>query len=215
MKSKIHLSIGIAGRLYRNEDSVRPLPVNRGESVGVVRARVLGKHQRHAQLTSTSTEGLPIHIVPVTFQAQEGDAGQLGNGVLQQLQPLGVDVWRGLHGNPVTFPPGRARLVTTPLAIGSTLTAMTMGTVFVTRIISLATSVLATTITSAPARMSSPPISPARATPWPSADRRSSIRFDRRGSQVQCKAATNAFTEGLRASVISETGPSLKINPIR
>ena len=44
--------------------------------------------------------------------------GELGNGFLQQLQPF-TRLVRGNLVNPVMFPPGRAKLATSPLATGS------------------------------------------------------------------------------------------------
>ena len=53
-------------------------------------------------------------IVRIT---EKGKAGDLGNGLLQQFETLANQL-RGIGRNPVALPPGRARLATSPLAIG-------------------------------------------------------------------------------------------------
>ena len=57
-------------------------------------------------------------------------AGELGNHLLQQLEPLSSKSGAMLV-NPVTFPPGRARLSTRPVPTGSPTAIMTMGIVLV------------------------------------------------------------------------------------
>ena len=73
--------------------------------------------------------------------------------------------------NPVTFAPGRARLVTTPVPAGSLLDAMTMGIVSVARLAASAAGAPLVTITSRLRRMSSTAKSGNRSGP-PSAARR-------------------------------------------
>ena len=50
---------------------------------------------------------------PSTTTPQEGDARETGNDLLEELQPFASEV-RVKDVLPVTFPPGRARLATSP-----------------------------------------------------------------------------------------------------
>lgn len=57
--------------------------------------------------------------------------------------------------NPVTFPPGRARLATSPVSIGAALTAMTIGIVLVASFAAWAAEVASVTSRSTLSRTSS------------------------------------------------------------
>src|SRR5919197_37304 len=54
------------------------------------------------------------------------DSGQIRNHLLQQFRPFPAQ-FSGEFSEPVTFPPGRAKLSTSPASIGSSVVTMTMG----------------------------------------------------------------------------------------
>jgi len=62
---------------------------------------------------------------------QDRDAADLGDGLLEQLQPFAESFHADAVRQPVTFPPGRARLAMSPSPSGSPTTAMAMGIVAV------------------------------------------------------------------------------------
>ena len=94
------LSVRVGRRVPRNEKRVRPVPGDQGESVGIARGRVLGMDQRHAQRRGGGPDARPLRALPVALHPEEGDAGRLGNGLLEQLQPLGLDLGTSVDGEP-------------------------------------------------------------------------------------------------------------------
>jgi hypothetical protein len=58
---------------------------------------------------------------------EHGDPGELRDGLLEQLSRLPTSSGPTRELTPVTFPPGRARLVTNPKATGSPAAMKTMG----------------------------------------------------------------------------------------
>jgi hypothetical protein len=96
---------------------------------------------------------------------------------------------------PVTFPPGRAKLATRPVATGSAGTVMTMGTVVVTCFAASAVSVLETTMTSTLRRTSSSTTARFASIRSP-ACRRSMTMFRCSAHPCSRKPATNTSEKG-------------------
>src|SRR4029453_1067447 len=81
-------------------------------------------------------------------------AGDLGNGLLEQPRSLATN-FGPRKVDPVTFPPGRARLATSPSFTGSCIVITTMGMVTVACFAARASAVLPATMRSTLRRTSS------------------------------------------------------------
>ena len=78
-------------------------------------------------MTSASLQDVLVRAFAVaTRLPEDSDPADPRNGLLEQFQTL-ADEFRARLDNPVTLPPGRARLVTSPLPTGSAAVAKTMG----------------------------------------------------------------------------------------
>ena len=82
-------------------------------------------------------------------------------GIVAILILLAINVikdptYLAIRVNPVTFPPGLTRLLTSPAFTGSPAMAITMGTVWVARLAASAATLLSVTMTSTLRRTSSP-----------------------------------------------------------
>ena len=89
---------------------------------------------------------------------QESNAREFRDNLFQQLEPFSAQL-RGLQGETRMLPPGRARLSTNPVPIGSDTPAMMMGIVFVEFFAALIAGVETATIRSTLERTSSLAIS--------------------------------------------------------
>ena len=107
---------------------------------------------------------------------QHGHAREPGQGLLEELELLAADLGVSCWLRPVTLPPGRAKLATSPASTGSVALTMTIGIVVVARLAASAGAWEEATITSTLCRTRSA-ASSARRSRRPSAQRYSMTTF--------------------------------------
>src|SRR6266446_5003584 len=125
-------SLSCEERVRENQERARPLPGHRREGtvdlLGVPRLQGLKPHPQDpsGSLRLSQEECAPrIGRMP-----KEGHPRDLGNQLPEQFQLL-PDQVGAINEVPVTFPPGRARLGTSPIPTGSKTSDMTIGIVLV------------------------------------------------------------------------------------
>ena len=107
---------------------------------------------------------------------QHGDTNRLGHQLVQQTQPLDLDLG-GKKLMPVALPPGRARLATRPNLTGSSPTPKTIGIVVVAALAASAAMLQAGVAITATRRRTKSAINDGRRSYWPSSQWYSTITF--------------------------------------
>jgi hypothetical protein len=95
--------------------------------------RDLERRLQRLEIAGAGSSALEIWVAQCdgTLCGPHGERGSFRNHLLKELEALAQKAAPGLWVTPVTFPPGCARLATSPRSTGSALPAMTIGIVVV------------------------------------------------------------------------------------